>query len=149
VLFLGIGEQFDVQQAGGNISFGTPAYARFLDKYLDGALATMAKSSDHVAIMNVPCHRVLESDVNPIPTIVNDQRRIDWLNQYLLAYQKRSSTPFSVIDLNKFICVDGDPVQRGDVKLRFDGLHFTAEGAALVWKWLGPQLVSIAGRTKS
>ena len=67
----------------------------------------------------------------------------------MLDYQKRSATPFTVIDLNKFICMDGDPIQRGDVKLRFDGLHFTPEGAALVWKWLGPQLLSVVEPKKS
>jgi hypothetical protein len=33
------------------------------------------------------------------------------------------------------------------VVLRSDGMHFTEAGAAVVWRWLGPQLLRLADRT--
>ena len=36
---------------------------------------------------------------------------------------------------------------REGVQLRVDGLHFTAGGAAIVWRWLGPQLIDLAHGT--
>jgi hypothetical protein len=32
------------------------------------------------------------------------------------------------------------------VALRSDGLHFSEAGAAVVWRWLGPRLLRLAGR---
>jgi hypothetical protein len=31
--------------------------------------------------------------------------------------------------------------------LRSDGLHFSQAGAEVVWRWLGPQLLRLGGRT--
>ena len=143
VIFLGSWEQFDISIDGHVITFGTPEYAKWLDKYFDTALADLAESSKVVAVMNVPCHRAYEDGINQIPTIVNDQNRIDWLNNYLVDYQRRSATHFQIIDFNSWLCVQGDPMTRDGVKMRSDGLHFTQEGAAIVWKWLGPKFVRV------
>ena len=144
VLFLGIGEQYDALVGGTVISFGTPEYSRYLDDYLDQALADLAAAAPHVAVVNLPCHRVVEDGSNEVNAIIDDQTRIDWLNTYLAAYQRRSSTSFTLLDLDKFLCLDGDPVQRDGVQMRGDGLHFTPEGASIVWRWLGPQLRAVA-----
>jgi hypothetical protein len=73
--------------------------------------------------------------------VINDERRIDTLNGVVrdvaAGYPDGSVT---VVDLNRRLCADGYTNTFHGVTLRTDGLHFTDQGAAVVWKILMPAI---------
>ena len=51
--------------------------------------------------------------------------------------------PVTVIDPNPLLCRNGYQETLDAVKLHTDGLHYPEQGAAIVWRWLGPQLMAL------
>jgi lysophospholipase L1-like esterase len=50
-----------------------------------------------------------------------------------------------LIDLHGYACPGGEfPEAIDGLELQPDGVHFSLEGAALIWRWLAPQLTEIA-----
>ncbi len=147
VLMLGIGEQFDREVAGAAVPFGSAAYEAFLDREIDRRVTVLGAGRRPVVLVTVPCHRVLESAANEIPLVINDDRRVQWLNDVQRRYAARHAGQVTLIDLFGFLCGGGYTDQiYGVDPLRTDGLHFTPEGVQMIWRWLAPQLVAI-GRT--
>ena len=145
VLMLGIGEQFDRQVEGDTVPFGTPAYEDFLDRQLDERVALLGAGGRPVVLMTVPCHGALESGVSQDPVIINDERRVQWLNDVQRRYAS-THPDVRLIDLHGFLCSGGYTDDLDGVHpLRTDGIHFTPDGVQLIWRWLAPQLVSAAG----
>jgi peptidoglycan/LPS O-acetylase OafA/YrhL len=148
VLMLGIGEQFDREVGGATVTFGTPAYERFIDEQIDQRMQLLGAGGRPVALVTVPCHRVLESGVNQIPVIINDESRVDWLNGVQRRYAASHAGQVSIIDLHGFVCPNGYTEQiPGVQQLHTDGLHFTPEGVQAIWRWMGPQLVALTRKT--
>ena len=150
VLMLGIGEQFDREVGGATVTFGTPAYERFIDEQIDQRVRLLGAGGRPVALVTVPCHRVLESGVNQIPVIINDESRVDWLNAVQRRYAATHAGQVSIIDLHGFVCANGYTEQiPGVQQLHTDGLHFTPEGVQAIWRWMGPQLLALARKSPS
>jgi peptidoglycan/LPS O-acetylase OafA/YrhL len=145
VLFPGIGEQFDHVVGGQRLAFASPPFEQHLSSYLDTAVAQLGSAGARpVALVNVPCHDVPNFGLGSDAPVINDEQRIRWLDEAIGRYGRAHHVP--VIDMYGFLCAGGKLKDFGGVKMRDDGLHFTPEGAAIVWKWLAPQLLSIAGR---
>jgi peptidoglycan/LPS O-acetylase OafA/YrhL len=145
VLFPGIGEQFDHVVDGQRLAFGSEPFEQHLDSYLETALASLGGAGARpVALVNVPCHDVPNFGLGSDAPVINDEQRIHRLDDLIGRYGEAHGVP--VIDLYGFLCAGGKLKDFNGVKMRDDGLHFTAEGAAIVWRWLAPQLISIAGR---
>jgi hypothetical protein len=50
-----------------------------------------------------------------------------------------------LLDIKRFLCPNGGYVDRlRGVKVRYDGVHFSKDGAKLAWQWLGPRLRRLA-----
>jgi peptidoglycan/LPS O-acetylase OafA/YrhL len=143
VVFVGIGEQFDHVVNGQVVRFGTAAYEQHLAAELSSTLASLGAGQRPVAIVNVACHHVLDSGLSGDARIINDDSRIRWLDQAIARFAAQRPG-LSLIDLYGFLCADGYQDSRDGVQLRVDGLHFTPGGAAIVWRWLGPQLLHLA-----
>ncbi|MEN3362017.1 MAG: hypothetical protein V7637_5999, partial [Mycobacteriales bacterium] len=143
VVFVGIGEQFDHVVDGRVLTFGTPAFERHLDTELTKALGLLGLGRRPVAVVNVGCHKVLDTGLSGDAKVINDEARVRWLNQAVGRYAGQQPG-VSLIDLYGFLCADGYTDARDGVQLRVDGLHFTPDGAAIVWRWLGPQLIDLA-----
>jgi peptidoglycan/LPS O-acetylase OafA/YrhL len=146
VLFPGIGEQFDQVVGGRIVTFGTPAYEQHLVRVLDSDTRRLGVGRRPVALVTVGCHQVPDSGLSPDPAIINDESRVRWLNGVLTRYAARQGGRVTLLDLHGFLCADGYAATRDGVTLRSDGLHFSGAGAAVVWRWLGPQLIQLAGR---
>jgi len=147
VLFLGHWQQFDVDDDGQLLVFGTPRFEEWLDGWLDKFTTSMRSASKHLAIVNVPCHRTYDDGVNPRPAITNDDRRTRWLNDAISRYAA-SHQGIAVVDFFGWLCAPGrNPELIDGVKMRVDGVHFTVQGSHLVWNWLGPQLIDAARQT--
>jgi hypothetical protein len=143
VLFPGIGEQFDHVVGGRTLTFGTRPFARHLDDALSHDIRVMRQAADTVAIVTVPCHGVIDTGLNKEARITNDRARLSWLNDHIRRIAARQSPAIPVVDLDRHLCAHGYTNTRNGVTLRKDGLHFTHEGAAVVWGWLGPQLLRL------
>lgn len=145
VLFAGIGEQFDHVVDGKIVRFGTPAYEQHLVRVLDSDSRRLGAGRRPVALVTVACHQVPDSGLSPDPPIINDEARVRWLNGVLTRYAN-AHPRVTLLDLHGFLCADGYTATRDGVTLRSDGLHFSEAGAAVVWRWLGPRLLRLAGK---
>lgn len=145
VLMLGIGEQFDRVVDGRVVRFGTAAYERFLDREVAGRLAVLAAGGHPVALVTVPCHDVLDTGVSGSPTVINDESRVGWLNDVQRRYVA-AHPGVRLLDLHAFLCPDGYTDELDGVRqVHRDGMHLTPEAVQLVWSWLEPQLLGMAG----
>jgi hypothetical protein len=142
LLWPGQYQQFDITVDGARVAQGTAGYRDWLDSQFDRLLAQAAGSAKHVAIVTVPCHRLLDSGNSPKAPIVNDDARVRWLNSALADYATRHRVP--LIDLYGFSCGGGrDPEYVDGVAMRVDGIHYSKDGAAIIWDWLDGQIATI------
>jgi peptidoglycan/LPS O-acetylase OafA/YrhL len=146
VLFPGIGELFDQVVDDRIVTFGTRAYEQHLVRVLDSDTRRLGVGRRPIALVTVGCHKVPDSGLSPDPPIINDESRVRWLDGVLARYASHRPG-VTLLDLHGFLCAEGYTATRNGVTLRSDGLHFTEAGAAVVWRWLGPQLLHLAGRT--
>ena len=145
VVFAGIGEQFDHVVDGRVLTFGTPAFEQHLDRVLTIDVRRLSAGGRRpVALVTVACHRVIDTGLSGDAHVINDGSRVIWLNEALARFAARHAGLVTLVDLHGFLCEDGYAETRDGVRLRADGLHFTDDGAAVVWRWLGPRLVEIA-----
>ena len=123
---LGVGEQFDRRVDGRTVRFGTRAYERFLrTSWIDG-WRCLGGGVRPVVLVTVPCHHALETGVSKDPVIINDERRVRWLNAVQRRYARSTPTGSDCVDLHGFLCPDGYIDAVGGVDpLRTDGVHFT------------------------
>lgn len=144
LIFPGQYQLFDIRQGGTTIDFATPEYAAWLDGQLAALVDQTSGNAAHVAIVTVPCYSVYDDGNNSKARFVNDRGRIDWLNGRLRAFA--ASNGLEVVDMNRWSCGDGrNPEEVDGVKMRTDGLHYSREGAAIVWQWLEGEVARIMG----
>ena len=146
LLVLGGWEVLDRQVDGRTLRVGTADYERYLNGELQLAYDTLAASSHRVAILNVPCYHQPETGLDAsLAETRNDPARGAWMNGVLGRFVAARADRAVLLDLKTYLCPDGRYADRlHGVKLRSDGVHFTPEGAKLVWRWLAPQLKQLA-----
>jgi peptidoglycan/LPS O-acetylase OafA/YrhL len=144
VMMPGNGELFDHDVAGKSYTFGTPAYRDALISWMDETLGDLHEVAPKVALTTVPCYDKPDTGLDQTSDIVNDDGRQDWLNRVIRDYVA-DHPHVHLLDLRSAVCPDGhyEEVVNG-VRLRKDGVHWTAEGAAFVWQWYAEQLHEVA-----
>jgi len=143
VLFMGHYQQYDIKVDDKVISFGTPEYEQWLSEQMRAAIDDLRSSSKAVTLVNVPCHRAFDDGQNAKARIMDDDTRVDWLNG-AIARIAAADGKVPVIDMHSWACGPGrDPERLNGVTLRVDGLHYSPEGAKLVWKWLQPEFLRV------
>ena len=136
---------FDVVVDGDVAPLGSQAWATTMTAQLDSYVDAMAEASPHVVLVNQPCYRVFDDGRSPYARTIDDDSRVATYNDFLAEYAEQRGLP--VLDIYSWLCGPGeDPEERDGVKTRIEGLHFTADGAQLVWAWLAPQLIRIAAQ---
>jgi peptidoglycan/LPS O-acetylase OafA/YrhL len=147
VVFLGVGEQYDRYLNGQTVPFGSAADQALIDTQLDRMVAVFRKAGAAVVLPTVPCHQIPDAGLSPDPSIINDESRIDWVNGVLRQYVA-AHPAVQLYDLHGLLCAHGYTKTLDGVQLRTDGLHFTPDGARLVWQALGPALLAAAARSQ-
>jgi peptidoglycan/LPS O-acetylase OafA/YrhL len=147
LVMAGTHEQWDHVVDGNTLRFGTAAYRQHIYSVLDASVDPFRRQGAAVAVSTVPCHRVIDTGTSPDGRVINDESRIEWINGVLHAYTRERHIP--LVDLYGFLCSQGYQESRDGVKLRTDGMHFTPDGARIVWDWLGPQLRALATAAQS
>ena len=146
LLVVGAWEVYDKRVGDRTLRVGTAEYERYLDGELRLAYDTLAQGSRRIAMLNVPCYRQRDAGLGPDAAVRNDPARVTWLNQVLARFVAARRHRMTLLDLRGLLCPGGRQVDRLDGRLlRDDGVHFSPDGADLVWRWLGPQLRRLAG----
>ncbi|MBW2389558.1 MAG: acyltransferase family protein [Deltaproteobacteria bacterium] len=134
----------------------TPQYARYIADSLEIGLTAIADSSAHVVFLTTPCLKqrwgtMLQPGNVPAPQQErNEPARVKWFNRVLRNFVSAHPQDTSLIDLHGYACPGGEfPEAIDGLELQPDGVHFSLEGAALIWRWLAPQLTEIAERHRN
>jgi peptidoglycan/LPS O-acetylase OafA/YrhL len=135
VLVAGAWELYDHMADDGGVpaqrlQAGTWAHDLLIAGRLRRALAETGAGGRPVLVTDIPCF-VVKGALDPRA----DRLRIAHLNGLLTRVV--SDTPGArLIRMSEQVCPDGvDALGRAG---RYDGVHFTAAGAAQVWEWLAP-----------
>ena len=143
-------EVFDHQVGDTRYVFGTDEYKKYFLDQMDKDIKVLSAKGAKVVILNVPCYQ--ESvmggfgDAHPER---RDPARPVWLNERLKEVAAAHPNVVRLVDLHDHLCPTGDyQAELDGVKLYRDGMHYTPEGAAQLWKWLGPQLKTIVPPAK-
>lgn len=134
---------------------GTPQYANYISESFELGLNAMKRSKPHVVLLTTPCFQQ-RRDMSRGPVQLpaprkerNEPARVQWFNKVLRNLAAAHPETTSLIDLHGFACPGGDfPEPIDGLDLQPDGVHFSEEGAAVVWRWLAPQLAEIAERKR-
>jgi lysophospholipase L1-like esterase len=141
LLVLGRHEVWDGELNGKWTSIGHADFDAYLAAQLDQAIRVAAGGGAVVALATSPYFHGREApDGSRYPE--NDPARVDRFNQLLRAAVARSHTPAFAVELGRRACPDGRYTSTVDgVRIRDDGVHFSAAGARWLAPWLLPQIV--------
>jgi peptidoglycan/LPS O-acetylase OafA/YrhL len=125
---------------------GEPVYDAYLTQELETALRVTTAHGAHIALLTAPyTHRSERPDGG---LYVEDQpQRVDAWNALLRSAAARHPGQVTIIDLNRRACPDGRFTWNAPdgVRLRSDGLHFTADGVKdWIAPWLMPKVTALA-----
>jgi peptidoglycan/LPS O-acetylase OafA/YrhL len=143
VLFVGSWEQYDRIVNGKILKLGTPEFEAHVDAELSVLLAQLDPKTRPVAVMNDPCHLTPDFGLGPEPRVVNDENRVRLLNGIVARFVAAQGPAVHLLDFHGFLCSGGYTATKDGVTLRTDGLHYTPQGARLIWTWLGPALLAL------
>ncbi|HEU5308193.1 MAG TPA: acyltransferase family protein [Acidimicrobiia bacterium] len=145
-VFSGVWELYDRVVDGHTLSFGSKASDVWLSDQLDQLIDRLHSTGAHVALLTVPCNQRPDPVSGPEPP-ENDRDHVDHLNQLYREAAQRHPDSTTLIDLHGYLCPNGKYLSTlHGTDLRIDGVHLTPDGAALVRKWLFPQLDALSPR---
>lgn len=148
VLVAGSWEQYDRWIDGRAVPYTDPRWAAATRAAYTAVLREMKPAVRRTVVVLDHCHGAPETGL-PAQTmfqagrwapVVNDPARVAAVNAAI----RRAAAAVGdvrVVDPNPFLCPNGFTERKDGVLLRTDGMHFTTEGAQLLWTWLGPRLV--------
>jgi peptidoglycan/LPS O-acetylase OafA/YrhL len=145
-VFSGIWELYDRVVDGRDLPFGSKAADAWFSGQLDSLIDELHSTGAHVALLTVPCNESVDPVSGPSKP-ENDDTRVDHLNALYREAARRHPDSTTLIDLHGYLCPNGTYLSTlHGTDLRIDGVHLTPEGAALVRKWLIPQLDALSPR---
>ncbi len=126
------------------LELGTEAYDRAVMVELDRDVALLSAGGARMIVIGLPCMRPTEEIANPFAPLRTDPARVAHLNQLVQTWADgRPNVAF--VDLAAFTCPTGEfQAELDGVELFVDGVHFTPDGARLVWSWLVPEIERLA-----
>lgn len=138
LIFLGLGEMYDAKIGDDVLVLGSSRHMEWLSGQLDTIIEPFSALEVPVRLVNVGCYQVPD-DNSVIAEVTNSTERVTALNRAIEEYARARSLP--VVDLHDYVCADGyrNEVPGVDGAIRDDGIHYTAAGAAWVWKFLDGQ----------
>jgi len=149
ILLFGPWDTLDLNVGGRPLEVGTPEWHAYAWDQLQSAVDTFSSGGAKVILLTSPCFK--PRDMALTPTVGGRHLRV-WpvgpLNDLYREFERQHPDEVTVADLNGFICPGGEysDLTVDGVKMRYDGVHFTPEGAAVVARWLAPQIEAAAAR---
>ena len=138
VVMIGAWEVLDHRVDGHDIRFPSPEWESLVGTALDEAADVAGSSGAPVLFLDVAC--MGGGPDNPGTTSRADLRRVSAVNA-LIDGVASNRADVSVAPLSELVCPGGaDGLEANGGPVRYDGVHYTRDGAALVWPWLFAQL---------
>ena len=137
VIMVGPWEIMDHRIDGRSVRFGTPEWDAAVRQGIEQAVAAVS-AGEPVALMNVPCMQE-PAEARVAAQARNDPERQAALNdiiQQVAAERVRGSS----ICVGCCAPVVTSPSKIDGVKMRYDGVHLTPDGATVAWRWLVSQI---------
>jgi peptidoglycan/LPS O-acetylase OafA/YrhL len=145
VLFVGGWEVLDRQLADRRLEVFTDEYRAYLLDQLEVARGVLTPRGEPLVILGPACYDRPVFSENDVAAIQNDPARLDWVKGVFREFAAMNPTTVTYVDLEPLLCPGGEPRDTiAGTLVRDDGMHFTADGAKLVWEWLEPELRAVA-----
>ncbi len=143
ILQTGAWEIFDREIDGEWVEFGTPEYDAVLRPVLQRAVDALSSQGAPVVVLTTP--PFLRDDGTTTDWTQNETARTDHFNDLLRQLAADNPDTVHLIDLGAELCPENQCREEIDgADVRPDGLHFGADGALVVARWLAPQVREIA-----
>ena len=147
VAFFGAWDMYDRRVNGQVMRWGTPELDRYLTGQLDGAIGGLTSAGVRVVLLTAPYYEPpdLAARADRSQSLF-EKPRVDHWNDLLRSVAQAHSDSVSVVDLHAYLDPNGDAVNSiaGVDGIRYDGIHFTPQGADVVARWLSPRIVRTA-----
>ena len=149
----GAWEVHDHVDDGRLLRVGSPeAAAAYQQAVADNIDETVAVAPDvRFAFLTVPCMDESKPRLGGAGSPRNDREKLAWVNGLTAEVAARYGDRAAVVDLGPLLCPDGEILTTVDgVRVRSDGVHFTADYAPIVWEYVEDRLrpwLSEAGRS--
>lgn len=142
VIVIGSYEVFDWSIGETYHEFGTAGFAEFAREQLRLDTDVLNASGGHTVLLTAQCMQPPAPAVGqPSGQERREPERVAWLNEQIREFATDNPADVTLIDLAGYLCPTGEYVgTMDDVPLHRDGMHFTPDGAEVVWSWLGPKL---------
>jgi peptidoglycan/LPS O-acetylase OafA/YrhL len=145
VLQVGAWEIFNRKVDGEWLGFGSGEYNAYFTDLLHDAIDTLSAEGATVVLLSSP-HFERSDAMSAREWTQNETWRTTHLNElFAEVADERSDTV--LLPLGSWLCPDGEhcmhDLATGGL-VRYDGVHFTDDGAIAAAQWLGPQLKAVA-----
>jgi hypothetical protein len=140
-------DTIDLKVGDHMIVVGTQEWHDYAMSSLENALAAFTSQGGKVALLTSPCFKPRETEL--MQTIAGEHLLVwpvDDLNAVYREFADEHPDKVKLIDLYAYMCPNGvyeDSTTADGAQMRSDGVHFTAEGADAMTRWLAPQLIAM------
>ena len=139
VVMVGAWEVFDHEVDGSAVRFPSEAWSAVVRDAFADAVAGATTAGVPVVVLDVPCMQG-----GPGSLARADPQRVAAVNDVIRSVvddRRTTSNDISIAEISATICPDGDDdLSIDSVPARYDGVHYTRAGAAVVWPWLFDEL---------
>jgi peptidoglycan/LPS O-acetylase OafA/YrhL len=136
LVMVGAWEVLDQRVDGVDYRFPSPQWDALVREQFTDAIDIAEITGGPVVVMSIPC---MEPSGDDNTTARTDPARVAAVNG-IIADIAATRPSVSVADLGSVLCPAGVPVGEVDgERVRYDGVHVSAIGSDLVWRWLFPQ----------
>lgn len=148
ILYLGPWEQYDRWIDGRAAPAGSPAWVEATTDAYRRVLEEMIPHVSSLVVVLNHCHGAPDTGL-PVETmyragryapVVNDPDRISATNSAVERAVAEVGASATLLDPGTLLCANGHRDDMNGVPLTSDGVHFTEEGGAMLWKWLVEEL---------
>ncbi|MEM8618281.1 MAG: acyltransferase family protein [Actinomycetota bacterium] len=149
VLMSGPWEVLDHRVDGVDIRFPSTAWDQHVRAGIEEAVDVLGAGDTTVALLTLPCMAQPEPLQGQVSTRArSDVQRVDAYNR-ILAEVAADDERVEVLDLASVLCPGGEPIENTTgTDIRYDGVHVTPDGSALVAEWLFAELDRLAPTTR-
>lgn len=145
ILQVGAWEIFNRKIDGEWIGFGSGEYNEYFTELLHDAIDTLSSGGATVVLLTSP-HFDRSDTMSAREWTQNETWRTTHINE-LFAEVAGEREDTVLLPLADWLCPDGESCVRdlaSGALVRYDGVHFTDDGAVAAAQWLGPQLRAVA-----
>lgn len=138
LLSTGAWEVFDHVVGGKDVAATSASYASYLGRKYDQAYDTLTADGAMLVVPTVPCYDQQAPSLRGMDDAVvrNDPSRASAVNAVIADFADRHPDVV-LVDTGSYLCPGGEPRdQVNGVTLRDDGVHFSRQGGAIVWRQL-------------